>query len=278
MIICCSTLLFSNPAFSANLIHKLDFESTGWEDSFRSGSWEGKVTRTTSNPHSGSYSLRGNLMEARGTDPITGLDCEANPQLEYVGNDISSQTPNEIYIKYWRRFDDANWDGTENGYGKGEYLTDDEDSVKAFYTRMAWGPNNYALSQNGAYWDFCNDDENWGYSKAYFAGPDPGGADGQWHKFEFYVNYKENYIKMWVDDILLTSDDATNGQLPLPEEFHLRGLQLLYVHSAQVSQSTDGEGYACGYQFDDIEVWDGIPGTQNQVLSPPKNLNVVSEN
>ncbi len=73
---------------------------------------------------------------------------------------------------------------------------------------------------------------------------------------------------MWVDDVLLTGRGASigfvnDGKVLLDDNFILRGLQLLYVDNAQVSTSTNGDGFAVGYQFDDIEVWDGLPGNDN---------------
>ena len=51
-------------------------------------------------------------------------------------------------------------------------------------------------------------------------------------------------------------------------DFTMRGLQFFYVDTAQVSSSTDnGTEYACGYQFDDIEVWDGMPSESDNPVS-----------
>ncbi|NTW27309.1 MAG: hypothetical protein HGA36_03225 [Candidatus Moranbacteria bacterium] len=271
--------MFPNFVSAANLIHSLDFEAAGWETSFRSGAWQGKIARVNNTCHGGDYCLRGNLMLNK-LDPITGLLGVSNPQLEYVGNNISSQTPNEIFISYWRRFDGATWQGTMVGHGKGEYLTDDIKSTTAYYTRMAWGPNDSSFVGNGA-WPQSWDTENWGYIQAYLGNPlaDPGGSDGQWHKFDIYVNYIEHYVSFWIDGYKLLARGTTasyifDGKVPVYPDFHLRGLQLLYVDQAEVNQSIDGTGYACGYQFDDIQVWDGMPTADVIAPSAPTGLGV----
>ena len=270
LVFCFVIVIGVSNSSAAKLIYCLDFESAGWESAFRSGAWSGKVDRVKNSPHSGSYCLRGNLKEGN-NDPITGLPGENNPQLEFVGNNISPKTPKQIFIRYCRRLDQSNWSGTMNGHGKGEFITDDENSVRAYYTGLAWNSNDYCIASNGAY-SQDEDRANWGYIKGYLAGPNPGGAGGVWHKFEIYADYRNpanQYLKMWVYGVLLTARPGSaavgkivDGKIKVDRSFHMRGLQLLYVASTQVNKSTNGKGFACGYQFDDIEVWDGMPGDE----------------
>ncbi len=262
----CVTLVSPVNVFSASLIHKLDFESDGWQDSFRAGAWDGKVARVSVKPRGGSYSLRGNFMEARGNDPITGLPGENNLQLEYVGNGISAQTPSEIFIRYWRKLDHSTWDGPISNRRKSEFITDDVTGTSAYYTRLALTERDLKIYGNGAYPQSENS-ADWGALYARLSGVDPGGTDGLWHQFAFYIDYRDptnKYMKMWVDGVLLTAVDESvgyvvDGRVKLNDSFHARGIQFFYIDNGEVSESTDGDGYAAGWQLDDIEVWDGLP-------------------
>jgi len=267
---------------AATLVHLLDFETAGWEQSFRTGAWHDTVNVVSLNSHGGKYCLRGNLKEGI-SDPITKLPGENNPQLEYIGNDISSKVSNEIFIRYWRRLDNSIWSGTEAGQGKGEYLTDTIFGTAAFFTGMWFLPNNYSLCDNGAFTEWCTLDANWSYSRAVLDSnaANPGGADGKWHKIEIYINYATHYITFWIDGNILHGIDSGSSecarfgtQIAIPPDFRLRGLQFFYVHPEQVITSTDGTGFACGWQLDDIEVWDGIPDADMIPPVEPANLHV----
>jgi hypothetical protein len=268
-------LALPNYAISASRVYYLDFESSDWSDDFRSGAWIGKVDRSTSNPHGGSYALRGNLLEGQ-NDPITGLAGESNPQLEWDGSGIVSSTASqasggEVYISYWRRIDASNWGPCSGECGKGEYITDVDVETSAWYTNhynSQSQTNVLTISDNGTWFSWAV--SNWGYQRAYLTNP-TFYIDGQWHKIAYYINYDEDYMQMWVDGVLCEARSTSAGyfttQIPIPTDFTMRGLQFFYVDNAQVSSSTDnGTEYACGYQFDDIEVWDGMPDS-NQVLS-----------
>ncbi len=235
------------------------FEEGGWENSFRSGTEN--VDLTTNAPHSGQHALRGNLMQDR-VDEINGVIGEGNPQLEFDGNNLSTQTPNEVFIRLWMRLDHSTWLPLLGG--KTFYITDDHFGTASYYFSSDMDSNEGSLSDNGAWFDWCV--ENWGYQKAYLINEenDPVGPDGLWHKIEVYANYVHDYIVFWVDGNQLVGHGSRlnfypDGKIPLHPDFHLRGLQFLYVHDQNLVDSIDLTGYAGGYQFDDIEVWNGLP-------------------
>ncbi len=270
---------WASTAWTANLIYRIDFESDGWESKF-AGEWRNYSKRVTTNPHGGQYSLRGNLMEGR-IDPITGLPGNNSPKLDIV---ISDKTPHGVFIRYWRRFDDANWSGSESGHGKNDYLVDDTVGTGAYFTAMRWETGLFKVQGNGGYpqeWD----QKHWGGLYAALKSPEPsayrGNADGQWHKFEFYINYDEHFMQVWVDGQRLEATGNSvgyimDGKVPLYPDFHLSALGFLYVHEAQVENSSDRTGYACGWQIDDIEVWDGLPDDMQGGESPGDNPPSVS--
>ncbi len=249
--------------FAAKIIDEVNFEEDGWQNHFI-GEYQDYVKVVEYEPHSGKRALRGNLMEGR-DDPITGLPGIHCPHLSYIGDNFSSKTPHEIFVRYWRRFDDALWQGSEAGHGKGEYLCDDIVDVGAYYTRVAWDNMDFALSDNGGYpadWHY----EHWGYRKIYLGNNEVNiaGADGRWHKFEYYINYDENYMVFWVDGKKLygigsRASYVEDGKVPIYPEFHLNHVGFLYTHPQQLESSQDRSGYACGWELDDIEVWDGMP-------------------
>lgn len=269
-------LLLPQAVAAATLVCSEDFESTGWESNFRSGAWSGKVARVDTLAHGGTWALRGNLMEAGGNDPITGLPGEGNPVMEFAC--FTGDTPDTVYISFWMRLDGATWSGPTSGMGKTMYITDDNVSTTAYYFTADHVPNAARLSDNGAWQAWCF--TNWGYPRAYLGQPevDPGGPDNQWHQYELMADYINNDIRFWIDGVQLDARGSRahyylDGIVPIHPDFHMRGLQLLYVANAQVSTSSDGTGYACGYMFDDFEVWDGMPSGGGS--PPPGNITPV---
>jgi len=278
--------LVSGAAYGQDLIYSEDFEGTDYQDSFRGALWS-YVTRSDTLAHGGDYCLRGNLMDSA-TDPITGLPGNNNPLLEFDANGAIEATADSgsVFVRYYRRFDDCTWDGTAEGKGKGEYFTDATIGTGGFYSSMMYSPGdgypNFTFSANNSTWiDWSV--INWGSTKSYLNNLEWSGvdqADGQWHKFEFFFDYENDTFEAWMDDVRLDPVGAytayyPDGKIPLHPDFVLRGLQFLYVADSQVSASTDGSGYAVGYQFDDIEVWDAIPSGDtggSESITAPTNL------
>jgi len=256
---------------AAQQICYLGFETTGWEDEFTGRStWEDHVVRVSNSPRSGSYCLRGNQNIWR-VDPITGAYGLSNALLDWrgAGHDIGTKTPNEMYFSYWFRHDDHTWAGSESGDGKLFYFIDVNYSTRAQYVGGQLANHGLGITySNGAYSDaWARDSANWGYSKLNLGHPNVSpSTTGTWRHFEYYINYNQHYFKFWVDGNLLkpTNGRYADGEIDYDPELdiHWKGFQFFYIHAAQVDQSSDGTGYYNGWQIDDLEVWDGMPGTQ----------------
>jgi len=260
----------------ATRVAYLGFETEGWEDEFTGRStWEGHVKRVTNAPHTGSYCLRGNQNIWR-IDPITNAYGLSNALLDWrgAGHDIHTETPNEMYLSYWFRHDDHTWAGSEGGDGKLFYFIDVNYNTRAMYVGGQLATNNIGITySNGAYSDaWARDPDNWGYSKLYLGNPNVSpSTTGTWRHFEYYINYNQHYFKFWIDGNLLK---PTNGKYPDGKLYydsnlniHWKGFQFFYIHAAQVDQSSDGTGYYNGWQIDDLEVWDGMPGAPPTVYT-----------
>ena len=285
-VTCVVTLIFLclySPLFAANLLYYQGFESTGWEDEFTGRStWEDHVARVTDNPHSDNYCLRGNQNESR-TDPLTNKIGENNNVLDWRGadrsiNGISTHTPHELYFSFWFRHDDYTWSGTMGGDGKLFYFIDDTYNTRAMYVGSQLATTNYITLKysNGGYSDQWATD-NWGYYRLNISHPSvSAGCKGVWRHFEYYINYDEHYMQFWIDGYIMIPSgpsfvmptyksnfpDWETGKIYYDRNLniHWRGFQFFYIDNAQVNQSTDGNAYANGWQIDDLEVWDGMPG------------------
>jgi len=270
VMILVSALAFIPDASGANMLYYQGFETTGWESEFTGRStWEGHVKRVTNSPHGGSYALRGNQNIWR-VDPITNAYGLSNALLDWrgAGYDIHTQTPNEMYFSYWFRHDDHTWAGSEGGDGKLFYFVDATYVTGAMYVGGQLANSQLTITYaNGSYSDaWARDPDNWGYSKLYLRNPNVSpSTTGTWRHFEYYINYNQHYFTFWIDGNLLT---PSNGKYPDGKLYydsnlniHWKGFQFFYIHPAQVDQSSDGTGYYNGWQIDDLEVWDGMPGT-----------------
>lgn len=275
-----------------------DFESSGdaWKEKMRPGGaafLSQYIARVNTNCRNGGWCIRGNAMNGR-TDPVTGLAGSGMHPLQPRFGTNSSPTPDGIFLRYWRRLDHSFW-ASPSDHGKAEYLLDAAYAHSAFYTRQAWSATNFFLGDNGAAWINPSGSvwytgsgrlNNSGTGVAYLQGPSvysptTGAADGQWHKYEFYVDYTSSphTLRMWVDGTALTAYGLSLGhfsdRIPVHPAFRYSGSWLMYVGSDGTAGSTDGEGYACGYQFDDFEAWDGLPpgfGADSMPPAAPSNL------
>jgi len=267
--------LLSVSASAATRLYYQGFETTGWESQFTGRStWEDHVVRVSNAPRSGSYALRGNQNIWR-IDPITGAYGLSNNLLDWRGGyDIATKTPNEMYFSYWFRHDDHTWAGSESGDGKLFYFVDTNYNTGAMYIGGQLANSNLTITYaNGSYSsDWARLEENWGYSKLYLSHPNVSpSTSGQWRHFEYYINYNQHYFTFWIDGNRLIANEGRypDGKLYYDSNLniHWKGIQFFYIHAAQVDQSSDGTGYYNGWQIDDLEVWDGMPGTTPTVYT-----------
>jgi hypothetical protein len=261
----------------ATLLYSQDFESAGWEGDFTGASaWEDHITTTTSNPHSGTTCLRGNQLPGV-TDGITGLTGLANTELDWRGSggNIAGLTPNACCLKYWFRHDDYTHDLDDDGTGDGKqvFFVDDTHGTQAMY--LNWqgiNPGSIKLVySNGAYSDAWAS-TNWGYTSLFLSSASVDiQTDGTWHELTYYINYDDKYVQVWIDghimkhagkhgeagyEGILTADGKSyyESSLTLKTE----GFQFWWVRQGNIDESTDGTGYAAGWQIDDLRVYDGL--------------------
>lgn len=258
------------------LLYSQGFEDNNWQGDFTGYEvWKDKLKAVTNNPKSGERSLRGNQLPDV-TDPITNTKGMGNYLLDWrgKGRDLETKAPDELYFSYWVRHDDYNHVLEDDGSGEGKlmYIVDEKYNVGAMYlnNQLAHSSTLKLRYSNGNYndaWAY----KNWGYGYAVLSNPNVvGGTRGKWRKFEYYINYKEHYIKIWVDGHIMKDkkhDDpafpflTTDGKTYYDTELDLKtiGFQFFWTRVTNINTSTDREGYAAGWQIDDLQVWDGMP-------------------
>jgi hypothetical protein len=257
------------------MLYSLGFESTGWEDEFTGQSaWGDHLARTSNAPHSGAYSLRGNQIKGK-IDGITGLPGIASPILDWRGGGrIASRTPDELYFSYWFRHDDYNHRLENDGSGEGKlmYFIDETYGAKAMYLNNQLAANSTLRLRysNGGYKDNWGR-THWGFAYVNLTNPNVrAGTEGNWIQFEYYINYKEKFIKIWVNGRIMKSSKHGDPAYPmLPADgriyydpkldLRIKGLQFFWTRSTNIDSSTNRVGYAAGWQIDDLEVWNGMP-------------------
>jgi len=263
------------PPPAAGLLYSQNFESAGWESDFTgSATWGDHLAVVTNNPHSGTKSLRGNQIDTV-TDGITGLAGESNPTLDWRGSggNISGLTPNECWFEYWFRHDDYNEDLVDDGSGEGKLLffVDDTYNTQAMYiNNQLVNSGTLRLKYSNGGYDDSWASTNWGYTSLYLSNAGvSGGANGDWVKFAYYINYDDSYIEIYVNGLLMKSNQAgnfagipTNGRIyfDATQGLHTKGFQFFWARSANIDGSTDGTGYAAGWQIDDLAVYDTKQG------------------
>ena len=297
-------LLMSSTALGATRIAYQNFEDASWKDEFTGeSSWVGWMARvgyapSASHPlpdlyldprvdeYSG-YALRWNQDSVR-FDPITGRNNAGHEYydstlLDWRGNfDIASRTPNELYFSMRFRHDDYNNDAEEQAR-KLFYCVDQTYNVGAMLVGMQAGNAMPRLSyENGGYseaWAITN----WGNGTLWFNNSNVSPSlDGDWRQFEFYINYSQHYVQLFLDGYVLYPnnstywglypEDAAAGRIRLDPSLNLRfiGFQIGYFdQSRDCLNCADQTGYYAGFQIDELEIWDGFPDSTPDNTAPP---------
>lgn len=156
----------------------------------------------------------------------------------------------EMYVSFWMRYPTFT-------------KTDSNENVKFFYPH--W-------NESSSYVHYCMYDPDQVYYAAFGMGANlasgvylqcPGQTDGNWHHYEFHVKFSEGTSRFWYDGVQkldqrygpgVWTNDIFNIDMP----------------------SMDGEEPGVfSRQVDDLEVWDGMPGSQTEGLpSSPSNVSV----
>ena len=152
--------------------------------------------------------------------------------------DLPSPWPtDELYVSFWMRYptfrstDTVNeniklfyphWDGTQSYV---HYSMAQPDTV--YYSAKAKG----AMVAYGR-WISC-----------------PGMTDGKWHRYEFYINFSRGVSQFRYDGEVLVDDEYGSGKWTN---------ELYYISAPSIDAEETG---VFSRQVDDLEVWDGIPGS-----------------
>lgn len=268
---------------SANSINLVTLPSTNriffenFESALQAGSTliNGAVIATTETAFSGTKCARVNLKSGA-TDPFVTVPSNSSTY-EYQGDLLLSETMPDVFTLRWKfRFDDALWNGTgwSNSQDitvnlKGGYIGEQDFMVvRGFFIGLEGGPTGQLhFADNGA---ASRGDSGW--QNLPWAVPErvqffvntgtPWGADGEWHEWKMIIdNTNADYrvVKMYVDNILATNDDyALDGEIRVPKTWLPETFSTCYTNADRVDLASDRTGTACGIQFDEIEIWDGL--------------------
>jgi hypothetical protein len=202
------------------------------------------------------YALQGVINNAEGTGTGTWPYLNWWPQENWPTN--------ELYISFWMKYVNYVRDENFKPY----------ENIKLHYSYFSqgggnspsneWGVTTPSPPANEYYWqvrDVKNVDQGSGWISA-------NDMDGGWHHYEWLYNFSTKNVKMWIDSNLKI--DHTNTLLGW--NGFVRNLEF----GSLVGTGPNSKGTRA---FDDIEVWDGKPGTTSSILppsskapTPPKKL------
>jgi len=148
----------------------------------------------------------------------------------------------EMYVSFWMRYPTFT-------------RTDPNENVKFFYPH--W-------NGTSSYVHYCMYDPDQVYYAAF--GKDaslargvylrcPGQTDGNWHHYEFYIKFSEGVSRFWYD-----------GVQKLNQRYG-RGAWSNDIFGIDVPSMDGEEPGIFTRQVDDLEIWDGMPGSQ--AAGPP---------
>jgi len=266
------------------MVYCQDFEEDAWKDDFMNGIWSIQepdlVARVAYEPHSGSYAIRGNLWSDY-IDPITNVRGAPLLQFNWAPDEIRGL--DQVFVRHYFRVDDSTWNGIDDSGnvildhfdGKLMYITDANVGTGAFFVNM---PARFFQFNGADSFEYFFQQQPYPWGEYYDLGGRIGmygggdyelGTDGVWHKFELHVDHVNDYLEFWVDGekfIPSNSDGPTDGKIPVPPEFELRGYSFWYTRDTFMQDSVDGDGYAGSWEIDDIMAWDHMPGTESMTL------------
>lgn len=265
------------------LVHAVNFEDTRWTASFGGGN--SYVARVANLPHGGTQSLRGNLKPGL-QDPIAHVAGNADPLLQYDAEGGFDSLTGDIYLRYWWRWDNFTWNGSALGCGVTTSLVDAITGQPALSLSMGYLPAPGRGGATGGQLDIQIGSafttwgvQNWGSTVARLGSsgaPTLLPLDGDWHEVEILLDHAAGRLSVWVDDERLGArpGDANgqahypDGRVPVPPTFRWHALRFASATATQVNLSTNGSGYAVGWQVDDIELYSGFDPNPGQPGRP----------
>ena len=257
---------------SATLIAKEDFEDQNFSDFFHAAQpdyWN-NLAITSYQPHSGVYSLRGNACSSC-IDSITGRQGRNRTDLNfgYTSNpgigtvfDLDSLHDNELYVRFWLKYD-ANFDPADGYYSNKVWWMQFEGDTDTYYVQFR--------GSSLSYYDEA------GHTRETYSSITPDAVDGRWHLWEIYVRYNDygqnnGILRVWFDS--QEKVYYTNARFILSGGGKISRMCFGYFHRSAESSA--------GWQIDDIEIWDGIPDSNDNFptiqISAPTPEDTFSSN
>lgn len=87
-------------------------------------------------------------------------------------------------------------------------------------------------------------------------------TDGNWHHYEFHLNRAAGRAKWWIDGKLIKDWNPGYPHLGASPYY----IQWIHIAGSLIGTGPNSNGTRA---FDDIEVWDGMPGTTSSISPPP---------
>lgn len=239
---CCSS-------FASTKIYDEDFDDQD-ADALNGGGLTASVVITNDSAHPSAADSEDYSWETgRGESGYCLSDNGSTPAgattfLYFYGFGGSFPASNQIYISFWQRFSAYTPDPDPGN----------NENIKTFYMR-------WCSTLAYVHYSIYTSPSTMFYSAKNCSGsvitvgtnyPGTGGvnlADGNWHHIEFFVDFDEAISKYWVDDTLLVDDDYSNS---VWSSFsNLSWIEIPSIDGEEANVFTR--------QFDDIEIWDGMP-------------------
>ncbi len=158
-------------------------------------------------------------------------------------NQIPNPWPtDDLYVSFWMRYPTFR-------------QTDSHENIKLFYPHWdnAQGYVHYAMSSNNSVYYSAMAHGTMVTAGRWLTCPNQ--ADGKWHHYEFYVKFSAGVSKFWYDGSLIVNDTFGTGKWT-------RAMH--YISTPSIDAEEPGD---FSRQVDDLEIWDGIPGSTGTV--PP---------
>jgi len=92
----------------------------------------------------------------------------------------------------------------------------------------------------------------------------PNQTDGNWHHYEFFLDFEKGISRFWYDGNIAWDKNWGTGTWSVP-------VQMYYLTFGMIDAQVAGNFTR---QYDDIEVWDGMPTS----VSAPTNLRILANN
>lgn len=165
--------------------------------------------------------------------------------LQWTGGKLPKPWPSdEMYISFWMRYPTFT-------------NTDPNENIKFFYPHWngIWSYVHYCMyTPNDVYYAAFGMGRNLA-SGVYLRCPNQ--TDGNWHHYEFYVKFSEGISRFWYDGVQKLDQRYGPG---------------VWTNDISTIDAPSMDGEEPGVftrQVDDLEIWDGMPGSRTE--GPPSS-------